>query len=163
DDAFALVHRCRTGSWRAGGLPEGPEPAREENGRALRPITARRLFGGTFIHHPGGTGNMRHPLRTTLSIAALCVVPLASLAAEDDFAPYGTAKVDMHEYPTINAVFDVNYNDPNQLNILYNFVKNTAKPLKGKMVVVTHGPELRVFAKENYEKYQGIVQKMAEL
>lgn len=106
---------------------------------------------------------MRHPLRTTLSIAALCAVPLVSLAAKDDFAPYGTAKVDMHEYPTTNAVFDVNYADPQQLNILYNFVKNTERELKGKMVVVTHGPELRVFAKENYEKYQGIVQKMAEL
>ena len=31
------------------------------------------------------------------------------------------------------------------------------------MVVVTHGPELRVFAKENYDKYQGIVDKMAAL
>lgn len=31
------------------------------------------------------------------------------------------------------------------------------------MVVVTHGPELRAFAKENYEKYQGVVQKMGEL
>jgi intracellular sulfur oxidation DsrE/DsrF family protein len=60
-------------------------------------------------------------------------------------------------------VFDVNYEDPAKLGILYNFVKNTAKPLKGNMVVVTHGPELRVFAKENYMKYQGIVDKMAEL
>lgn len=84
-------------------------------------------------------------------------------AIAEVFAPYGTAKVDMHEYPTINAVFDVNYEDPHKLNILYNFVKNTAKPLKGEMVVVTHGPELRVFAKENYDKYQGIVDKMAEL
>jgi intracellular sulfur oxidation DsrE/DsrF family protein len=86
--------------------------------------------------------------------------PLVSAA---ELAPYGTAKEDMHEYPTINAVFDVNYEDPAKLGILYNFVKNTAKPLKGNMVVVTHGPELRVFAKENYMKYQGIVDKMAEL
>lgn len=105
---------------------------------------------------------MRH-LRTTLSIAALCAVPLVSVAAQSDFAPYGTAKVDMHKYPKIDAVFDVNYADPQQLNILYNFVKNTERELKGRMVVVTHGPELRAFAKENYEKYQGIVQKMAEL
>jgi intracellular sulfur oxidation DsrE/DsrF family protein len=49
------------------------------------------------------------------------------------------------------------------LNILYNFVKNTSKALNGKSVVVTHGPELRVFAKENYQKYQGVVDKMAEL
>lgn len=89
-------------------------------------------------------------------------LPLTGVHA-DEMAPYGTAQVNMHEYPTINAVFDANYEDPNKLNILYAFVKNTAKPLKGKMVVVTHGPELRAFAKENYLKYQGIVDKMASL
>ncbi len=95
---------------------------------------------------------------TSLSIAGalLCSTGLATAEA---LAPYGTAKSDMHEYPTINAVFDVNYEDPKKLNVLYNFVKNTSKPLKGKMVVVTHGPELRTFAKENYEKYQGIIDK----
>lgn len=103
-----------------------------------------------------------------LRIASAAAVLLAATglsvpAYSDELAPYGTAKVDMHEYPTIDAVFDVNYDDPNSLNILYAFVKNTSKPLGGKMVVVTHGPELRVFAKENYEKYQGIVDKMAEL
>lgn len=106
---------------------------------------------------------MTYARKALVSTVIALVLPLVAQAAKEDFAPYGTAKVDMHEYPTINAVFDVNYNDPNQLNVLYNFVKNTAKPLKGKMVVVTHGPELRAFAKENYEKYQGIVQKMGEL
>jgi len=95
-----------------------------------------------------------------LSLGAAASSPLVHA---EDFAPYGTAKVDMHEYPTIDAVFDVNYDDPKDLNILHAFVKNTAKPLKGKMVVVTHGPELRVFAKENYEKYQGIIDNMAQL
>lgn len=103
-----------------------------------------------------------------LRIASAAAVLLAATGLSapvysDELAPYGTAKVDMHEYPTIDAVFDVNYDDPNSLNILYAFVKNTSKPLGGKMVVVTHGPELRVFAKENYEKYQGIVDKLAEL
>ncbi|WP_082116951.1 DsrE family protein [Sedimenticola thiotaurini] len=100
---------------------------------------------------------------TTLSMigALLCGTGLA--VADSSFAPYGTAKTDMHEYPTINAVFDVNYEDPTKLNVLYNFVKNTSTPLKGKMVVVTHGPELRTFAKENYEKYQGVIDKLAEL
>ncbi|WP_137919013.1 DsrE family protein [Hydrogenophaga sp. 2FB] len=97
----------------------------------------------------------------TLVASALLLGTAAACAQE--FAPYGTAKVDMHEYPTINAVFDLNYASMADLNIFYNFVNNTRTPLKGKMVVVTHGPELRVFAKENYEKYQGIVDKMAEL
>lgn len=97
---------------------------------------------------------------------ALFVIALAAgtpALAASDFAPYGTAKVDLHEYPVTNVVFDVNYDDPNQLNLLYAFVNNTRKPLKGKVVVVTHGPELRAFAKENYQKYQGVVDKMAEL
>lgn len=99
-----------------------------------------------------------------IPLSALFVLGcLTGSAAGEPLAPYGTAKVDMREYPTTNAVFDVNYEDPHKLNILYNFVRNTSKPLKGKMVVVTHGPELRVFAKENYTKYQGIVDKMAEL
>lgn len=80
-----------------------------------------------------------------------------------EFAPYGTAKVDMHKYPVTNVVFDVNYSDPKKLNILNVFLTKTSGALKGKTVVVTHGPELRVFAKENYEKYQGIVDKMAAL
>ncbi|MDH5371019.1 MAG: DsrE family protein [Gammaproteobacteria bacterium] len=87
----------------------------------------------------------------------------APLMAEDAFSPYGTSKKNLHDYPKINAVFDANYTDPKSLNILYAFVKNTMKPLKGKMVVVTHGPELRAFAKENYVKYQGIMDKMKQL
>ena len=101
--------------------------------------------------------------RTTVGAASVLLLSVGLAASAEEFSPYGTAKTNMHEYPTINAVFDVNYEDPSSLNVLYNFVKNTAKPLKGNMVVVTHGPELRVFAKENYEKYQGIIDKMAEL
>jgi intracellular sulfur oxidation DsrE/DsrF family protein len=86
-----------------------------------------------------------------------------SVAQSASFAPYGTAKVDMHESPKIDVVFDVNYENPNSLNVLYAFINNTQKITKGKVIVVTHGPELRAFAIENYEKYQGIIQKMAEL
>ncbi|MBE0549398.1 MAG: DsrE family protein [Rubrivivax sp.] len=96
---------------------------------------------------------------TTALIAAALTQP----ALADKFAPYGTAKVDMHTMPVTDTVFDVNYEDPQKLNTLYFFVKNTKKTTGGKVVVVTHGPELRAFAKENYEKYQGIMDKMAEL
>jgi intracellular sulfur oxidation DsrE/DsrF family protein len=105
-------------------------------------------------------------MKRTLKIAALAMafaLPASQTAIAEVFAPYGTAKVDMHAMPATDVVFDVNYADPNQLNTLYNFVNNTRKITKGKVVVVTHGPELRAFAKENYEKYQGAVDKMAEL
>lgn len=103
-------------------------------------------------------------MRKTVRLALLAGIACAALpVAASEFAPYGTAKVDMHPMPVTNTVFDVNYDDPQKLNVLYNFVLNTKKVTRGKVVVVTHGPELRAFAKENYEKYQGIVDKMAEL
>lgn len=95
-------------------------------------------------------------------VAAAILAPTQPVLAEE-LAPYGTAKVDMHTMPVTNIVFDVNYDDPQKLNTLYNFVRNTVKETRGEVVIVTHGPELRAFAKENYEKYQGIVDKMAEL
>lgn len=105
---------------------------------------------------------MKFAFKEIAIAAAIAMVPVHhALAAE--LAPYGTAKVDMHDMPVTDTVFDVNYSDPQQLNTLYNFIRNTQKVTKGKVVVVTHGPELRAFAKENYEKYQGIIDKMAEL
>lgn len=101
--------------------------------------------------------------RTLFIAAVLATAPLHATFAANELAPYGTAKVDMHKMPATNTVFDVNYDDPQKLNTLYFFVKNTKKVTRGKVVVVTHGPELRAFAKENYEKYQDIVDKMAEL
>ncbi len=93
------------------------------------------------------------------AIAAASAQPV--LAAE--FAPYGTAKVDLRETLATDVVFDVNYAEPQQLHGLYNYVKNMQKATKGKLVVLTRGPELRAFAKENYLQYQDIVDKMAAL
>lgn len=100
---------------------------------------------------------------TGIAVAVLIASLPIQQASADASAPYGTAKVDMHKMPVTNTVFDVNYEDPQKLNALYNYIKNTQKITHGKVVVVTHGPELRAFAKENYEKYQGAVDKMAEL
>ncbi len=105
-------------------------------------------------------------MKFTPKIAALALflsLPAAHMAHAEAFAPYGTAKVDMHAMAATDLVFDVNYEDPQKLNILYSFIKNSQKITKGKVVVVTHGPELRAFAKENYSKYQAAMDKMAEL
>lgn len=105
---------------------------------------------------------MRFTNKLTVLIA-LFMLPATYMAQADELAPYGTAKADMHTMPVTDVVFDVNYEDPQKLNALYNYVNNTKKVAKGKVVVVTHGPELRAFAKENYLKYQGVMDKMAEL
>ena len=99
---------------------------------------------------------------------ALCILSAAALGAaatwaDDGFAPYGRAKVDMHATPQLDTVWDVNYEDPKSLGALYSFILNTQRETRGQAVVVTHGPELRAFAIESYEKYQGVIDQMAEL
>jgi intracellular sulfur oxidation DsrE/DsrF family protein len=98
-----------------------------------------------------------------LVIISVVVFSAPLWAADKDLSPYGTAKIDMHQYKSINRVYDVNYTEPQHLNGLANFINNVDKVVPGKSVVVLHGPEIRVFAKENYEKYQALVDKMAAL
>lgn len=100
---------------------------------------------------------------TGIAVATVFALMPLHQAQATEFSPYGTAKADMHAMPVTDTVFDVNYTDPQMLNTLYNFVKNTKRVTGGKVVVVTHGPELRAFAKENYLKYQSAMDKMAEL
>ena len=95
-------------------------------------------------------------------LAALALPALAQPAAEP-FAPYGTAKREVRKLPRLDVVFDVNYDDPKSLHILYGYIRNTLRETRGKAVVVAHGQELRAFAVENYEKYQAWVDEMAEL
>ena len=54
-------------------------------------------------------------------VATFALLPGQQVFAEA-FAPYGTAKVDMHTMPVTDTVFDVNYDDPQKLNLLYNYI-----------------------------------------
>ena len=104
-------------------------------------------------------------MRARFACLAMAILLCGSaFAAQSRYLePYGTAKKDMHPYPTINRVYDVNYYKPQELNALYNFITNVNKVVPGKTVVVLHGAEIRAFAKENYLKYQAIVDEMADL
>jgi hypothetical protein len=93
--------------------------------------------------------------------AAFSAMQAPALAA--DMTPFGDAKVDMHKYKAINRVYDVSYDDPKKLNALVGFIKNVNAVVPGKAVVVLHGAEIRAFAKENYEKYQGVIDQLAAL
>jgi uncharacterized protein len=99
----------------------------------------------------------------TIIFAALLSGVAITASAADTLEPYGTAKVDLHKYPKINRVYDVNYDDPKKLNALVGFIKNVNNVVPGKAVVVLHGTEIRAFAKENYEKYQGVIDNLAAL
>ena len=100
-----------------------------------------------------------------LSIAFLVNISSVVFAKDPDAAlePYGDAKLDMHKYPKINRVYDVNYDNPKKLNALVHFIQNVNDNVPGKAVVVLHGAEIRAFAKENYLKYQGVVDQLADL
>ena len=86
--------------------------------------------------------------------------------ARSKFSSYA----DIDDVKQLKAVWDFNFVDPKAAGIALNnigaLLKATADfgphevdPLK--VVVVTHGPELAVFAKVNYSKYKEIVDRAA--
>jgi len=96
--------------------------------------------------------------------------------AQTSDAPYGTAKFaaysDIDELKQLKVVWDFNFTDPKAVAIVFNYVnallRATAEfgpheidPIK--VVIVSHGPELVVFARRNYEKYKDIVDRAASL
>jgi len=102
----------------------------------------------------------------------LTILLAASANAQE--APYGSAKFapygDIDGVKQLKAVWDFNFVDPKTVGMVFNnigaLLKATAdfgpheiEPLK--VVVVTHGPELAVFAKRNYAKYKDIVDRAA--
>lgn len=105
-------------------------------------------------------------MRGKIVVAGILATVFSTMQASAvavDMTPYGDAKVDMHKYGKINRVYDVSYDDPRKLGALINFIKNVNKVVPGKAVVVLHGAEIRGFAKENYEKYQGVIDQLADL
>ena len=93
-------------------------------------------------------------------------------AAQSADAPYGTAKFsaypDIESVKQLKVVWDFNFSDPKAVGVVFNnlnaLLKATAEfgpheiePIK--VVIVSHGPELVVFAKKNYEKYKEIVDR----
>jgi uncharacterized protein len=108
-------------------------------------------------------------------VLAASGAPLPALAQAAD-APYGTAKFaaysDVDELKQLKVVWDFNFTDPKAVGIVFNFVNallgataefgpHEIDPIK--VVIVSHGPELVVFAKKNYEKYKDIADRAASL
>lgn len=103
-----------------------------------------------------------------------CLLVAGPLFAEDP--PYGKASfsayADIDSVKQLKTVWDFNFVDPKAVGVVLNnigaLMKATAEfgpheiePLK--IVVVTHGPELVVFARKNYAKYKDIVDRLASL
>jgi uncharacterized protein len=106
---------------------------------------------------------------------ALLVAATAPAAVAQGIA-YGTAEFssysDIDSVKQLRTVWDFNFVDPKAVGVVFNniaaLIRATAEfgpheidPLK--IVIVSHGPELVVFAKQNYAKYKGIVDRAASL
>lgn len=106
--------------------------------------------------------------------AALALNALTALAADD--TPYGTSHfesyADIGSIKQLKAVWDFNFVDPKAVGGVFNnvnalikatadFGPNEIDPLK--IVIVSHGPEVVLWAKKNYGKYKEIVDRAASL
>ena len=117
----------------------------------------------------------RQALGAALVAASLAVAPALTYAQSAD-APYGSAKfstyADINSVKQLKTVWDFNFVDPKAVSVVFNninaLVRATSEfgpqeidPLK--IVVVSHGPELVVFAKKNYAKYKDIADRAASM
>jgi uncharacterized protein len=113
------------------------------------------------------------------TIALICTVVVTAIgfsSANSADSPYGTAKFetyqDIDEIKQLKVVWDFNFIDPSAVGIVFNYVNallnatdefgpHEIDPIK--VVIVSHGPEVVVFAKRNSSKYAEIVERAAAL
>jgi intracellular sulfur oxidation DsrE/DsrF family protein len=119
-------------------------------------------------------------INRTARFAWLCALAVSgfslSVSAQTNETPYGTAKFaaysDIDEIRQLKVVWDFNFTDPKAVGIVFNYVNallaatsefgpHEIDPIK--VVIVSHGPELVVFAKRNYQKYKDIADRAASL
>lgn len=104
----------------------------------------------------------------------LAFIGPASYAEKSAEAPFGTASFsgydDIESLKQLKVVWDWSFEDPKQANIAMNFLgallrattefgPKDFEPIK--VVVVSHGPEVVLWAKKNYGKYKEIVDRAA--
>lgn len=113
---------------------------------------------------------------TALSVIVYLLAVTCTACASAADAPYGTAKfephADMSGLKELKVVWDFNFTDPKALAIALgnlNSLLRTATEIGPhgtdamKIVVVSHGPEIVVFDKQNYAKYQELVDRAASM
>lgn len=115
------------------------------------------------------------PLMQSL-VATVAGLAIAFSSHAETEAPFGTAKFesysDVGSIAQLKSVWDFNFADPKSVGVVFNNVfalmKATAEfgpfdvdPLK--IVIVSHGPEVVLWAKQNYGKYKDIVDRAASL
>lgn len=116
---------------------------------------------------------MRSVFISATVVTAVTLLPGFALA-EPGAEPYGTAKFesysDIDQMKQLKVVWNFNFQDPKSVGVVLNnlnaLLKATASygpheidPLK--VVIVSHGPEVVLWAKKNYGKYKEIVDRAA--
>jgi intracellular sulfur oxidation DsrE/DsrF family protein len=114
-------------------------------------------------------------MKVVLLLWSLAGLVCATLVRAQE-APYGSSKfstyADIESVKQLKAVWDFNFVDPKSVGVVFNNINALLKATADfgpheiepvKVVVVTHGPELVVFAKKNYAKYKDIVDRAASL
>lgn len=121
--------------------------------------------------------NTKHALLRASLIVAFATSWLSyPTAAQQADAPYGSATFatysDIESIKQLKVVWDFNFTDPKAVGTVFNYVNallqattefgpHEIEPIK--VVIVSHGPELVVFAKKNYGKYKEIVDRASRL
>ncbi len=70
-------------------------------------------------------------------------------------------------YPSVKVVYDWNLSSPEDVNQALNYISNHLKaytqysPLaEVEIVVVSHGPELAIFAKKNHKQFEEVINRI---
>ncbi|HIE59521.1 MAG TPA: hypothetical protein EYH43_03150 [Persephonella sp.] len=97
-------------------------------------------------------------------ILSLTILLFSNLFAKEKLAEF---EVSDETYPTVKVVYDWNLPSPENVNQALNYVSNHLKaytnysPLaEVEIVVVSHGPEVAIFAKQNQEKFKEVIERM---
>jgi intracellular sulfur oxidation DsrE/DsrF family protein len=103
-------------------------------------------------------------LITRLAATAVVALALGPASAQEP-APYGAASAADQRYGPLRYVVESSALEPAEVANTLRVAKQviSLSPKGSEMTVVIIGPGIRVFARENYEKYQPIVEAAAEL
>ncbi|NPA52227.1 MAG: hypothetical protein GXO22_04985 [Aquificae bacterium] len=98
-------------------------------------------------------------------ILAMLVLVLSSLAKEKQ--KEAVLEISDSTYPSTKVVYDWNLQSPEAVNQALNYISNHLKAYSEyspfeevEIVVVSHGPEVAIFVKDNFEKFKDVIARM---
>lgn len=119
---------------------------------------------------------MVRALAIALGLLAAFAAPPCEVLAQSVQEPYGTARfesyADIDQLKQLKVVWDFNFQDPRTADVVLSNLAALLKAVDGfgpkeidpiRIVVVSHGPEVVLWAKKNYAKYKDIVDRAASL